>query len=287
MLPKYRMLALDLDGTLFDSMGNVPRANLDAVRRAQDAGMLVALCTGRGLCESRPAIDALEHEGPLILAGGSLVSDPSTGRTLHAALIEPALATQLVKQLQREGLPVLALLDPDPFTCDYVVVGREDDIGDNTRWWFEMIGAQIKYVDHAAAQDLHKTLRVGIVGPPRIMPAIEQSLLARFGDRIVVQHFMAVKQPGGEDIHVLEVFAQGVTKWSGIQWVAAQHGIELHQVAAIGDHVNDLAMIEAAGCGIAMGNAVDVIRQAARCTTLSNDEAGVAMAIDRLLSGEW
>ena len=284
---KYRLLALDLDGTLFDTLGNVPAANLAAIRRAQSAGMLVALCTGRGLCETRPAIDALQHEGPLILAGGALISDPSTGRTRHAALIEPTLAAQLVRQLQREGLPVLVLLDPDPFDADYIIVGREQDLGANTRWWFDMIGAQIRYVEHAGTEDLHKTLRVGMVGPPRIMPGIEQNLLARFGDRIVVQHFMAVKQPGGEDIHVLEVFAEGVTKWSGIQWVAAQHGIAQHEVAAIGDHINDLAMIEAAGCGIAMGNAIDLIRQAARHTTLSNDEAGVAAAIQKLMSGEW
>ncbi len=282
----YRMLALDLDGTVLDTMGMVPDENIQAIRRAQDAGMLVVLATGRGLAESRPAIEALQHEGPVILAGGALVSDPTTGRTLHSALIEANLAAQLVHQLQRERHAVLVLLDPDPYQADYLVINGEL-LTPNTRWWFDMIGADIRYADRAEARDLHQALRVGIVGPEHVMPPIVQTLQAKFGERIFMQHFNAVKADNGEDVHVLEVFAQGVTKWSAIKWVAEQHDIPLHAVAAIGDHINDVSMVSCAGCGIAMGNAVDIVRQSARFVTTTNEEAGVAQAIERLLSGEW
>jgi hydroxymethylpyrimidine pyrophosphatase-like HAD family hydrolase len=283
---KYRMLALDVDGTLLDSMGMIPPENLAAIEQAKQAGMLVVLATGRGLAEVRPVVTAMAHEGPVVLAGGALVSDPSTGRTLHSALIEAQLATQIVHVLQREQHAVLVLLDPDPYQADYLVIGK-DLVTANTQWWFDMIGAQVHYADHPESRFLHQALRVGIVAPETVMPPIVQTLQARFGERILLQHFNALKAENGEDVHLLEVFAQGVTKWSAITWLAAQHNIPLDAVAAIGDHINDMSMVCAAGCGIAMANGVDVVRQAARYVTTSNEEAGVAAAIQNLLTGQW
>lgn len=282
----YRMLAVDLDGTLLDSEGNIPEANREAVSRAGEAGLLVVLCTGRGLVETRRVIDALEHEGPVVLAGGALVTDPTTGRTLHRALIEPGLAREVTTYLARRDHAVLILLDPDPSDHDYAIVNAHQ-LTDNTRWWFSHIDASIRYVEAPAERDLHHTLRVGVVASSRTMPSLQADLLTTFGERVFVQHFMAVKNPAGEDVHVLEVFADGVNKWSGLTWLAAEHGIDTGQIAAIGDHVNDVAMVEAAACGIAMANAIEPVKRAARHLTRSNDEAGVAHAIERLLAGRW
>lgn len=281
----YRLLAIDLDGTLFDSNGEVSMENRLAVRRARQAGMLVALCTGRGLCESRSAIEALEHRGPVILAGGALVSDPTTGKTLHRAAIEPALALQLVAYLRRLDQAALVLLDPDPQNYDYLVVGGEH-LNENTRGWFQGIGADVRFVERAETIDLHHALRVGIVAPRRLMPPIQAELTARFADRVMIQHFLAVKRQD-EDVHVLEIFAQGVNKWSGLTWLAEEHGIDPAHTAALGDHVNDVQLIARAGCGIAMGNAIDPVKKVARRITLTNDQHGVAAAIDRLLDGSW
>jgi hypothetical protein len=127
---------------------------------------------------------------------------------------------------------------------------------------------------------------VGIVGPTHRMPEVAGKVTRRFGSRVFVQHFTAVKQ-ADEDVNVLEVFVRGVNKWAGLNWLAESHDIPAEQVAAIGDQVNDIQMIEGAGCGIAMANAIPQVRQLARYTTASNDQQGVAVAIDRLLNGEW
>lgn len=283
---KYRLLAIDLDGTLFDSSGNVSDANRAAITQAKDAGVLVTLCTGRGLTESRSAIDAIEHDGPVILATGALVSDPTTGQTLHRAVIEPGLAAEIVDHLRPTPHAVLILPDPGPQQHDYIVVnpGR---LTDNTRWWFEMISANVRETDEASDADLHHALRVGLVGRGSEMPALEASIEERFGNRVVVHHFMAVKREEGEDVYVLEVFASGVNKWSGIEWLAAEHGIDRSEVATIGDGINDVAMIREAPCGIAMANAHGPLLDLADRVTLSNDEDGVAHAIERMLAGHW
>jgi HAD superfamily hydrolase (TIGR01484 family) len=283
---KYRMIALDLDGTLLDSSGTVTPLNREAVARAREAGVLVVLCTGRGLAESAAAIEALSHRGPVVLAGGALVADPTNGKTLHRAVIAPYLARELVNHFVEAGHAALILPDPDPQDFDYIVV-NPGALTPNTRWWFKMIGAEIHYVEEASDPDLHHALRVGIVGPPGAMPAMQQSLERRFGTQIMVQHFVAVKQDRGEDVHVLETFAAGVSKWSGLTWLASEHGIALDEVAAIGDHVNDIIMINNAACGVAMANAVDGVMAVADRVTGTNDASGVADAIDRMLSGEW
>ncbi len=285
---KYRLLALDLDGTLFDSSGQLPEGNRLAVRRAQDAGMTVALCTGRGLKESHRAIQGLAHAGPLVLANGALISDPATGRTLHRATLEPHMSLAVTDQLMTGDDAVLILLDPEVSDDDYLVV-RPERLTANTRWWFDHVGATYRGTDRITEEDLHHAVRVGIVGPASHMPRVERGLVDRFGDSLFVQHFMAVAEDkaDGEPVHVLEVFATGVNKWSGLAWLAEAHGIDPGQIAAIGDHINDVDMLANAGCGIAMANAVPQALAVAARRTASNDELGVAKAIDSLLDGSW
>ena len=90
-----------------------------------------------------------------------------------------------------------------------------------------------------------------------------------------------------ESMHVLEIFGWGVDKWRGLRWLADQRGLDASQVAVIGDEVNDVAMLESAGCGIAMGNAIDAVKAVADRVTLDHHENGVGHAIQKLLSGEW
>lgn len=283
---KYRLLAIDLDGTLFDSSGRVSAGNIEAVRRAEEAGLIVALCTGRGFVESRAAVIALEHRSPMVLATGAHIADPVSGQTLHRQSIEAELAMDAVRHLNNDRDAVLILVDPHETGYDYLVVG-ERRLTPNTRWWFDVMNARVRYIDEPTHHDLSHALRVGVVGPVSHMPPILDGLSRHFAGRLHAHHFMAVRQVGGEDVHVMEIFADGVNKWTGLQWLARQHGIEPGQVAAIGDEVNDVAMIRSAGCGIAMANAVPALRDIARHVTLSNDQDGVAIAIDRLLCGDW
>ncbi len=82
------------------------------------------------------------------------------------------------------------------------------------------------------------------------------------------------------------MFDKRATKWNAIDWYLQQHGIDPSRVAAIGDQVNDLTMIHGAGMGIAMGNAIDAVKDRSCYVTASNHEDGVAVAIDCLLGGD-
>ena len=282
---KYRMIALDIDGTLLDGSGRLPQQNRKAINRAAEAGVQIVLCTGRGLAETRHVIDDLEHHEPVVLACGAHVACGATGKTLHRRPIDPALAHELVHHFDHDRYAVLISPDPEAVDHDYMVVAGHN-MTDNTRWWFDNINARVRHVETPSQEDLDHALRIAIVGPPDPMPAIQDSILKRFPQRVEVQHFAAIQQHN-EVLHLLEVFAEGVNKWTALQWMAAARGIDDREIAAIGDQINDLQMIREAGCGVAMSNAADVVRAAADRTTDSNDAAGVARAIDRLLEGRW
>ncbi len=87
-------------------------------------------------------------------------------------------------------------------------------------------------------------------------------------------------------MHILELFAAKINKWAAISWYLDQHGIDPQGVAAIGDQTNDVPMIESAGIGIAMGNAIAEVKSHAKYTTASNEEDGVAHAINAILDGD-
>lgn len=284
---KYRMLGLDLDGTLLGSGGELSEANRVAVARAMDAGMLVVPCTGRAWRESRHVLARLPRIEVGVFVGGAAVSRIEDGATADLAAIEPTLALRLVEHLADFPEAVLVYQDVAAAGCDYLITGRGTLTG-NTRWWFEVTQAVVRECRDPTLEDLHHTMRVGVVAPGSRVVPVERGLAEAFRGQVLVHSFEAVQSPDPEEnVHVLEVFAAGVDKWRGLMWVARQHGIEPHEVAVIGDEINDLAMIRSAGCGIAMGNAIDLIKRTARHVTLSNDAHGVAHALEKIMRGEW
>jgi hydroxymethylpyrimidine pyrophosphatase-like HAD family hydrolase len=290
---KYRMIGIDLDGTLLDRRGRISPANLAAIDRARHQGVLVVPCTGRAWRESRGAIQQLMDGAGMpgaavgVFVGGAAVSELATGRSLDIAVLEPNLALEAVQLLFDGPEAVLVFRDANLVGHDYLVTGR-GTLSANTQWWFEATGATAHFQKEVGAADLHHTLRVGIVAPLSRMRPVAARLRQALAERVVMQHFEAVQMPNPEDtMSVLEVFAAGVDKWRGLSWVAQQHGIVAEEVVVMGDEVNDLAMIRSAGCGIAMANAIEPVKSAARHVTRACEDNGVAYAVEQVLAGVW
>ena len=284
------MIAVDLDGTLLDSRGRVSDANAAALQRAHDAGALVVPCTGRGWRESHSALGVFAHNGtaPGVFVGGALVSDFVTGEPLEIAALEPTLAMRIVEHLFDQPEALLLYRSAHHVGHDYLVTGT-GALSANTRWWFEATEALVHENREPTLEDMHHTMRVGLVATEDRMAQIIRLVREAFhDDEAFVHAFGGVTEAVVERaIHVLEVFAPNVDKWRGLSWLARQHGIESAEVAVIGDQINDIAMVREAGCGVAMANAVPALRDIADRHTGHCNESGVAQAIDALLSGQW
>lgn len=281
------MIALDLDGTLLDRAGRISDTNKAAIDQARQAGVMVVPCTGRAWRESKVILDTIPLTGHGVFVGGAVVGDIVTGRSLDFAVIEPHLVHELVSFMADLPEAVLVFRESQQCGHDYLVTGR-GSLTAATQWWFEATGATVHFQRRVTADDLHHALRVGIVAEGNRVPPLSEKLRTTFGPQVLVQHFQAVNTPDPDQcVHILEVFAAGVDKWRGLDWIAQRHGMTPQDIAAIGDEVNDVAMLRSAGCGIAMANAVEPAKAVADYITRPCDEHGVAYAIEQLLAGTW
>lgn len=290
----YRLLALDLDGTLLDARSRLSPANREAVSRAIDAGLEVVVCTGRGFAECRHVLDDLTMAGAAVVAGGAMTVQLPSGETLHRS----AMPADLVREVSRilnaaTGHYVLLLKDRSATGVDYVLLG-DGRVDAASEWWFNQVPVAVQRAERFE-DDPHpdETIRLGIVTTAREMKRLGARVVEEFGRRTFVHHFPVINSDGNgrhladDAIHLMEIFNAQTNKWSAISALAAQRGIDAGQIAAIGDEINDVAMIRHAGLGVAMGNAIDPIKQVADRITLDQAQDGVAHAIEQILAGAW
>jgi len=289
MACRYDLLVIDLDGTLLDPGGDISPANRQAVRRARRAGVQVVIATGRALAESRAFLEWIEHDGYVVGAGGAVLNDAATGRTVDRTLMDPALVAHVADALVDHGHRVLLLKDPDVAGFDYLAVG-EADLDPASQWWFATLPLNVRYV-RDIGEDPHptQTLRAAAVACASELAPLALRLIGELGDRSLIQHWSAVTETEktGARTHVLEVFAPEVNKWSMIARHCRRQGIDPARVAAIGDGLNDVDLVREAALGIAMGNADPRVRAVADRITSDWTSDGVARAIENLLAGIW
>lgn len=307
----YDLIAIDLDGTLLGDDHAISPANLRSIARALDSGVRVSVCTGRGYNECKRYVRAVGHVDPVIVAGGAIVADAQDGRTIQSFTMRPDLVRRLVDAMLTHDHAVLLLKDAGAIAGpegggamtsagvvpghDYVIVSPRGEAGVDpvSLWWFRSHGIRVRIVpslDH----DEHPehTVRVGVCGTRGETNAAARTMREGFVGEVTLHHFGAVA-PGDaarnsdDQMVILEAFDRDVNKWSAIRWLAQRDGIDLGRVAAIGNDVNDVHMLEHAGLGVAMGNAIPECLAIADRTTRAHTDDGVAHAIDRILSGEW
>lgn len=277
----YRLLALDVDGTLLTSANELPEANRLALHRAHQAGLVVCLCTGRSYRETHPVIEQIGLElDAVVCVFGAVISEARTGRTLRRWSMPRQTAVRLIGFLRSRGHPVLVLQDPTEAGTDYYYIPGQRNRPAYERW-LQLTPTTIRQVETWPA-DAPEPLRIGIVEEPDRIEALRAELRVEFRSEELKHNAIFAPNYG---LYVLECFAPQVSKWHALRQLAQDRGIRPEQIVAIGDDINDLEMIREAGLGVAMGNAVPAIRQVARAHTGTNDQAGVCAFIERLLQG--
>ena len=286
---RYDLLVIDLDGTLLDRENRVPVENHRAIDRAREAGIEIMIATGRALVESRPALEAIEHDGLIVTAGGSMLNEAHTGTTRRRFVLSPAVVREVTQTLLAHGHRVLILKDAHAAGYDYLAIGH-GQLNPASEWWFSVMNPIVRHAEHPD-HDEHPgdTVRAGVVADSEHLAPVAESLREVLGPRAFLQHWAAVteSEATGSTTHLLEVFSPNVNKWTMISEHAREHGIPAERIAAIGDGLNDVELVENAGTGIAMANADPRVQAVAKRKTLGHDQHGVAHAIERILDGEW
>ena len=278
-----RMLAVDLDGTVL-GRGPISPRDVEALHRAQDVGIEVVVATGRSWVESREALKQLGLGGVMIAAGGAMLHEADSGQPLQRSVLEDDVIKSVACALLAEGHVVNLLQDSHAAGFDYWMVGTSP-VDPATKWWFEQHRLDAKWVaslDQVAG--FQHTVRVGTVAVGSQLTQVTRRLQEELADRVFIQHWEAVveSEASGEPAHLLEAFAPEVDKWTMLCKLAAQRGLEPRHIAAIGDGLNDIGMLQGARIGIVMAGAEPRVQAAADWSTGAMG-GGVADAVERLL----
>jgi len=271
----YKMLVSDIDGTLLNSRGQLTAGVKQAIREAHEHGVIVTLATGRQLRGVVPLIEELGVSVPVILGNGCVIVDPLKGETLlHRPLAHDATHA-ILDVIQKHGLwsslmvhtyeGVDTYYDRDPgFEEAYLFIHKDLD---------PQVAVEVGDLRPHVSRDPIKVLLIDRT--EKVMPLAEE--LTKL--RQTVDFNMVVSHQEFPGYTFLETFHHLSTKAAGIEHLTRQFQLTPSQVVAVGDNVNDLEMIEYAGLGVAMGNAVAELKARADWTTTSHDEDGIAHLI--------
>lgn len=273
-----RLIAIDIDGTLLDSRFQVSEANLSALRKAHESGVEITLVTGRRHAFAMPIADALGFPLWLISSNGA-VTKSTAGELFHRDLLPSKTARKLLGLMEEYRGSAVVTFDREDRGA--LVIERSDELHGSISRWMEKNKAYISQVvplEDCLVTDPIQTMFCGSI--ERMRGAQERLAASGMDDEITVLK----TEYEARDLTIIDVLNHACSKGHAVERWAHRRGIKPEQVMAIGDNYNDVEMLEFAGIPVIMGNACQELLRAGYNPTGTNDESGVAGAIERVLS---
>ncbi|MBE6339639.1 MAG: HAD family phosphatase [Bacteroidales bacterium] len=267
-----KLVALDLDGTLTDSQKLIPAANKQSLIDIQNRGIKVVLASGRPTYGIRHLADELklsEYGGYILAYNGGYIIDCKDNTPISKMYISSEMLGELTDAANEMGVAIITY-DDERDTILSAVEGNkwvEHEAWLNNNMTLKIVSVQ-EFVATAPAQ-LPKCL---MVGEPDLMAQVEPQIQKRFSQLDVYR----------SSPFFLEIVPKGIDKAASLDMLGRKIGITAAEIAAFGDGYNDISMVKYAGLGVAMQNGCDEIKAIADYVSLSNDECGVAHAIEAL-----
>lgn len=258
------MIALDLDWTLLDANRDIPAENQKAIRRALDKGIVVVLASGRNASSIQQYWLGMDLEGPVVSCNGAFVLD-ALGEEVHHESVPDPIRDELV----------LFAEDADTHVAIY---SRNRVLCAGQNEWSTLYTSRLRNFspEQVAGPELRSVdaTKVLFIDDPTRIQAHKDLLEVEYSAKT----YMTVSEP-----EYLEFMAPTVDKSRGLMVLAGALGIDRSEVAAMGDGLNDLEMVQWAGFGAAPANAIEKVREAADRLFPSNDELGAAHFIDSIV----
>jgi Cof subfamily protein (haloacid dehalogenase superfamily) len=261
---RIRLLASDLDGTLLRPDETVSDRTREALAAARAAGITVVLVSGRPPRSLGPIAERIGVGGMAICANGAVVWDLDSGTMVDWSPLAAELATKLVHAL-RQAIPGALF-----------AVELETGFGREAGWSDGLVAARPDTLEADALELISGPVTKLLVRHPTMAFAeVAERARAAVGDDAVVTW---------AGLRLVEISAAGVTKAFALERLCRRLGIAASEVVAVGDMPNDLAMLDWAGTGVAVANAVPEVLDAADEVTAANVEDGVALLLERILA---
>jgi Cof subfamily protein (haloacid dehalogenase superfamily) len=277
-MSRFRLLAIDIDGTLVNTRDELTPATRAALTRAGEAGIRVVLATGRRYSRTLHLVEPLGIDVPLVTASGALVKDPCDHRTLFRAEFTPGVLLRTMKVIAASGYEPVLCGDTFLEGFDFYLARPEvesPELGEYLR----VNANDGRVLPDMLAHPPRGVFAAFTMGTRGQMLELRDTLHRELAGRLTQHVLRSPKYTG----FLCEVAPAGVTKWSAVRRLAAAWGIDDEAICAVGDDVNDIPMIRAAGLGVAMGNALAEVKAAADRIAPSQDDDGLVQVVQWLL----
>jgi len=269
---KYKMIVLDLDGTLTNNKKEITPRTKEALMKAQAKGVKIVLASGRPTYGIMPLAEELELKkncGFILAFNGGKIIDCSDCRTIFEQKLDETLVPLLYHVAKEAGMQILT------YQGEGIVATDKNDkyVQEEAR----INKMPVEEYDDFLQQLVYPVNKCLIVGDPAPLHQLEIKLKKELEGRMDVYRSAD---------YFLECVPLGIDKARSIDRLITTLGIKKEEVIACGDGYNDLSMINFSGLGVAMSNAADDIKAQADYVTLSNEEDGIAHVVDKFILSE-
>ncbi len=278
LIMEYKMICIDMDGTLLNSKHEVSERNKKAIKEAIEKGIVVAITTGRIFKSAKIYADLLGIETPIVASNGGFIKEQDKEEIIYKSALTYDQLKVIDSVIKKHNLNVYYNL--------YNGIILEKTLNENHAY---------KQTNRKAKRNEDKITILENVDVDKAFKENEGDILKAIcieNENIDALNRAKKELREIEGLEVVsswsnnfEVMPKGTCKWSGIKQLAKILGIKENEIICIGDSENDLSMIQNAGFGIAMGNARKDVKEAAKYITDNNECDGVGKAIEKIVLG--
>lgn len=265
----YKLLVLDLDGTLTNSRKEITPQTLDTLIQAQKLGVKVVLASGRptyGVAPIANKLQLADFEGYILSYNGGEIVDWKTKQVLYENILEPEILPYLYECAQKYNFAIVT------YHNEFVITEHPEDEYVQKEAILNVM--QLQKVSNFLNAIQFPVAKCMIVGEPSKLVLLEKEMYEHLKERMGVYR---------SEPYFLELVPKGIDKAQSLSILLKKLDISREEVIACGDGFNDLSMIKFAGLGVAMENAQDIVREHADYITFSNDNDGVAHVIKEFI----
>ncbi|MGN1401412.1 MAG: HAD family hydrolase [Bacillus sp. (in: firmicutes)] len=274
----YKMLAVNIDGTLLQSNGKISKAARDAIEYVHEKGVAVVLVTSRDIQVTKKLSRALKIN-PMIIA--------SQGAFVGASIDKPLYVRKLDEKTTIEAVQVL-----EHANCRFQLNFEDSHVCNRVNLPENLISKVAIYVSEQAAFSNHYVDSVsGFLSEDPVAPlgieAVFNNEEERDGTKAVLESMFSDLSVTVKEGSKLLIYHAYVGKWEGLRYLAEHNGVPIQQIVAVGDGLDDLEMIRKAGIGVAMGNAHPKLKKQADWLTRSHDDEGFSYMVKEIFRRQY
>ena len=287
----YKLVAIDLDGTMLNSYGIVTQNTKEVIKKVQEKGIEVIIASGRPIDSIKTIAKEIESENYFISGNGAILYDIKKDEIIYENILKKAKTLDIIKICEENSIYYNIYTEKEILakSLNYNVLYyyKENlDKEEKNKTHIKIVEDLYKYLEERNEKiikiticDKNKSIFNSILKKLKTIDDIEVLEVSHMSRKMIRQ--------GTEEVPIeyfyTEISAKNVDKWYAIEMLAEKLNIKKEEIVAIGDNVNDEKMLKEAGLGIAMGQSSPKITKISNYTTNNNNEEGVANALKYII----